>query len=84
MTTHPADIAALRAKLDELTTYLLTEPIQFGSIERRKALLAHRIITDLVRAGGGTPEQRAWVTRRLTEISEGRGHGFDELDKEGR
>lgn len=51
-----------------LTAYLrehaLTKP---RPANYRKLILVHRLLTDLLDTGGGTPEQRAAVIRKLNE-----------------
>ena len=53
--------ADLAAKIDNIEAY----PI--GSPERRKIVVAHRLLTDLIERGGGTPEERRYVMQKINE-----------------
>lgn len=65
--TH--DLEALKKEHDRLSAIMQEashNPELAGT--RPKVVIAHRLLTDLIAANGGTPEQRAEVMRRLTEI----------------
>lgn len=65
------DLEKLEAKLSELAAWLHANRDRMGTPEFNKRTLVHRLLTDLVQVDGGTPEMRAAVMRRLTEIIEG-------------
>lgn len=65
------DLEALRQEHDRLSAILQEaayNPDLAGTPERKKIILTHRLLTDLIAANGGTPEMCAEVTRRLAEI----------------
>lgn len=59
-----------KAMLARLVTYLNEQP--FGTPHFRKVSLAHRALTDLIAAGGGSPAYRVRIARRLLDIESGR------------
>lgn len=66
MTT--ADIDALKAELATLSKWLEANALEkAGTAEYGKKNAAHRLLTDLVARDGGTPEDRAYVMRKLNE-----------------
>lgn len=67
--TH--DLEALRQEHDRLSAIMQEaahNPDLAGTPGRKKIIIAHRLLTDLIAANGGTPELRAEVTRRLAEL----------------
>lgn len=55
----------LRVEHDRLSAWLNDNTDKMGTPEHRKALLAHRLLTDLIALDGGTKEQRAYVWQQL-------------------
>lgn len=67
-----SNIEALEAEHARLTKWMQDNLLEkSGSAECRRLVLAHRILTDLLKADGGTPEQRAAAMRELTAIHAG-------------
>lgn len=63
-----SDLDAIEAELDRLTAIRNENPVlNAGKPERRKFIIAHRLLTDLRDLDGGTPEQWAAVMRKLNE-----------------
>lgn len=55
-------------ELDDLSAWLKSNALEkAGTTEYRKKNEAHRLLTDLVARDGGTPEDRAYVMRKLSE-----------------
>ena len=66
------DLEAIEAEHARLSAIMRKRKGEPMTDEDRKVTLAHRLLTDLLDRGGGTPEDRAFVVRRLTEIHEGK------------
>ncbi len=70
--TNRADLDALQAEHDRVSAWLNENLLdKAGSAECRRLILAHRLLTDLLAADGGTPEMRAAAMRELTAIHAG-------------
>lgn len=66
-------IGHLTAERDRLVAWRKANLSAIGGVEFRKATLAERLLTDLIKFNGGTQEQRVFVARRLAEIEAGVG-----------
>ena len=73
MTTSANDLEALETAIAELTAWLRANPELVGTPEFQKRSAHHKLLTDLRNEGGGTPEQRAAVIRKLNEDNPTRG-----------
>ena len=62
-----ANLDALETALAELNSWLTSNSELVGTPEFKKRSAAHKLLTDLIAEGGGTPEQRAAVIRKLNE-----------------
>lgn len=53
----------------ELETWLLANTDLMGTVRHRQRLLMHRWLVDLRDRNGGTPQERAWVLKRLSDLA---------------
>lgn len=51
-----------------LTAWLLSHAEQSGAHNYQKKVIAHRLLTDLISANGGTSEQQFEIMRKLHEV----------------
>lgn len=67
MTANPQDLEALETALSELNQWRAANVDKVGTPQFTRTTIVHRQLTDLIAEGGGTPEQRMEVMRRLND-----------------
>jgi hypothetical protein len=55
----------LKAAFDRLSEWRTENADKAGTPEYDKTTVLHRLLTDLIERGGGTPEQRRYVMRQI-------------------
>jgi hypothetical protein len=62
---NDSEFSELQAALDRLSDWRTKNADKAGTPEYDKTTVLHRLLTDLIERGGGTPEQRRYVMRQI-------------------